>query len=344
MAATWSFQHGAQAGQAPIIPRAQVETATQSDVHDHGDDEATNGRRGQTTAMHLQQEFCSLRDRSRLRNLEHDLASQGNWPQLDRLKDLRHAGMSNKWLCHLDTRCGSVLAAPDFIINVQKRLGAASHASALMCRLCGVQLDPQLEHSETCSAAEATKGHYACVRALLSGIRLADPSATTEPRGLTSSTSRPADILTQAAVPGRSAALDVCVASPNSAAAMGDAADSAFRRKLHRYRSEIQELRRAGIVFRPMVWTSDGRPHPAVTRTLKFASELASRRHAEQDTASALMGRWRHEIQIAILRRRAAMCRAVLPKATAFEHWLRTGIADRGQPAQRCEAITEEEP
>ena len=169
--------------------------------------------------------------------------------------------VSYRWLSHLDPINGAVLAAADFVINVQKRLDAASHASALFCRLCGTQLDPQVEHSETCSVAEATKGHYACVRALVSGLKLADPAVTTEPRGLASSTSRPADILTIAAVPGRSAALDVCVASPNAAAATGDAAEAAFQRKLRRYRTEIQELRQAGIAFRPMVWTADGRPH-----------------------------------------------------------------------------------
>ena len=45
------------------------------------------------------------------------------------------------------------------------------------------------------------------------------PGITTEPRGLTASQSRPAEILTTAAVPGGSAALDVCVASTTAAAA-----------------------------------------------------------------------------------------------------------------------------
>ena len=70
-------------------------------------------------------------------------------------------------------------------------------------------LDPQLEHGETCSTAEATRGHYACVHAALGGLKLADPGITTEPGGLTATQSRPADIFTIAAVPGRSAALDV---------------------------------------------------------------------------------------------------------------------------------------
>lgn len=66
--------------------------------------------------------------------------------------------------------------------------GTISHASALACRLCDAQLDPQREHTEFCSVAETTEGHYACVLALVLGLMLADLGVTTDPRGLTSST------------------------------------------------------------------------------------------------------------------------------------------------------------
>ena len=115
-----------------------------------------------------------------------------------------------------------------------------------------------------------------------------------------------------------------CEASPNASIAAGDAAEPAFRRKLHRYRKGIPELAAAGIVFRPMVWTTCGRPHPAVTRTLKFASEQAAHR-SESAEPKAILGRWRHEIQVALLRRRAAMARAVLPQMGDREAWLLTG-------------------
>ena len=46
----------------------------------------------------------------------------------------------------------------------------------------------------------------------MGGLKLADPRLTTEPRGLAEARSRPADLFTSAAVPERSAALDVCVA------------------------------------------------------------------------------------------------------------------------------------
>ena len=134
---------------------------------------------------------------------------------------------------------------------------------------------------------------------------------------------RPAGILTNAAVPGRGAALDICIASPNAAGASGDAAAAAFRRKLRHYRRVIPQLARAGIAFRLLVWTSDGRPHPAVTRTLRFAASVASRRTGSD--AGALVKRWRHEVQVAIQRRRAAMARAMMPVLSQQELRLLTG-------------------
>ena len=55
------------------------------------------------------------------------------------------------------------------------------------------------------------------------------------------------------------------------------------------------------------------------------------------------MGRWKHEIQIAILRRRGAMARAVLPRATAHEDWMLTGWAGRDEELPAGAAILEEE-
>ena len=112
-----------------------------------------------------------------------------------------------------------------------KRYWTIGPTRALVCRLCGSFLDSQLEHGETCSAAEATGGHHTCVHAVLRGLKIADQGITTEPRGLTETQSRLADLFTTTAVPGRSAALDVCVASSTAAAARGDTAQAAFDRK-----------------------------------------------------------------------------------------------------------------
>ena len=321
---------GSASVQAPAVDAAYIAAAGPDPVAQANDTSVAEGQDGEAgrrplTMPHLQKELSKLYDCTRLRALEATLTRQCNWSLLARLKELRHAEVSHKWLWHLDHFRGSVLAPCDYVTNVQRRLGARIYDGDAVCRLCGAPLDPQLEHSECCATAEATRGHYACVRVLVDGLKLADPAVTTEPQGLTSTTSRPADILTAAAVPGRSAALDVCVASPNAAAAAGDAAEAAFKRKLRRYRREIPQLRAAGIVYRPLVWTADGRPHPAVTRTLAFAAELAATRSSQEVSAQALRARWRHEIQIALLRRRAAMTRAVLPRMAARDVWLLTG-------------------
>ena len=92
------------------------------------------------------------------------------------------------------------------------------------------------------------------VRAVVCGVKFTDPGTTAEPGGLTASQPRPADIFTSAAVPERSAALDVCVCVASiAAAARGDAAQAAFDRKLSQYRNEIGELRQQGTHYRPLV-------------------------------------------------------------------------------------------
>ena len=68
--------------------------------------------------------------------------------------------------------------------------------------------------------------------------------------GLTATQSRPADGFRTAAVPGRSAALDVCVASPNAARGP-HRRHLTFDRKLSNCRNEIPDLRNQCIHCRP---------------------------------------------------------------------------------------------
>jgi hypothetical protein len=46
----------------------------------------------------VQRELTRLQDCTRLRALEITLTGQGNWPQLDRLKEMRHPEVSHKWI------------------------------------------------------------------------------------------------------------------------------------------------------------------------------------------------------------------------------------------------------
>ena len=111
--------------------------------------------------------FLRLTDRSRLRRLEDKLLSKGAWQQVTRIDDLCHIQVSHKWLSHVDACTGSVLTPNDHTYQRSERLGG-------QYRSCSSFLDPQLEHAETCSSAEATRGHYACVHAVVSGMKLAE--------------------------------------------------------------------------------------------------------------------------------------------------------------------------
>ena len=64
---------------------------------------------------------------------------------------------------------------------------------------------------------------------------------------------------------------------------------------------KIPDLRGQDILYRPLVWTADGRPHPAVTRTLQYAADIASSRNGQQMSAKSLQHRWEHGIQMPLL-------------------------------------------
>ena len=100
---------------------------------------------------------------------------------------------------------------------------------------------------------------------------------------------------------------------------------SAHARKLKKYAPVKDELSEAGITYMPMVWTSNGRPHPAATRVMRHVASLASHSSEVGSNAKSMLKRWGHEIQVAIQRRKAAMVRAALPKLSAKDDWLLTG-------------------
>ena len=158
-----------------------------SQEEDSDDMDFSAPRKSRLSGPQLQAQLSRLTDRSRLRRLKDPLVPKGVWQQVTRIEDLRHAQVSHKWLCHLGACAGSVLTPHDFLANAQKRLSNRVWVGGGQCRCCGSFLDPQLEHAETCSTAEATRGHHACVHTVVCGMKLADPGITTDTRGLTAS-------------------------------------------------------------------------------------------------------------------------------------------------------------
>ena len=99
----WRTTVGGEVGARPVAPRADATYAGLDEHHpvpirtdsDEGSSDAEGaGRR--LTAVHLQRELCRLQDCTSLGALEATLAEQGNWPQLDRLRELRHPEVSHR--------------------------------------------------------------------------------------------------------------------------------------------------------------------------------------------------------------------------------------------------------
>ena len=61
-----------------------------------------------------------------------------------------------------------------------------------------------------------------------------------------------------------------------------------------------------------------------MVRTLAYAADLVSRRRGV-DSRAALISRWKHEITIQILRRRAAMVKECLPRLGVNEIFIMEG-------------------
>ena len=145
----------------------------------------------------------------------------------------------------------------DYITNLQKRLGNRVWVGGGECRLCGSFLDPHSWNmAESLQHHRSHAGNTVHAFTMWCAVENSQTQASPRnPRGLTASQSRPADIFTTAAVPGRSAALDVCVASSNAAAARGDR-----RRHLiancHTTGTKFREARNQGIHYRPPVLDS----------------------------------------------------------------------------------------
>ena len=279
------------------------------------------------SAAHLQREIGLLVELVALDafleriEIEDDRASR-------RLAELLDKATCHDWLWKLNPRDGSRLAEEDFLLALASRLGAELvDGGEVLCQQCGEVLDASVGHAICCSKAESTKGHYAVVGAVADGMCLADPSLQTEVRGLANTSDRPADILTTAALPGVRTALDITIASQDAVHAGIDACATAYRKKMTRYATILPALRRAGVIFQPMVWSAEGRPHPATVRVLECALRTIRARKG-LEAAAHLRTRWRHEISVAIQRRKAAMIRAALPARSRRQEWLASGQQD----------------
>ena len=198
------------------------------------------------------------------------------------------------------------------------RIGACFTEEPILCGLCSKEvLSRTAAHALCCASAEATRGHYGARDKIFDLVLLGDPNADKEVTELIPSapTLRPADIFTEAAIPGCRAALDIGICSPDASGAGADCVETMHRKKLETYGEYFEELAAQGVRYVPFVLSCYGRLHPEATTTLERLALQAARRQGVGNHR-ALLRRTSAALGVAVQRRAVAMARACLPKLT----------------------------
>ena len=124
--------HRSPSAAAPVF--VDVEPGWLSAEKDDGEEVTyVVSRKARLCGPQLQHQLSRLHDGTHLRQPKTALQNKGAWHEVARIEDLCDPHVSHKWICHLDSCAGSVLAP--------------------------------LEHDDTCSTSEATRGHCAFVNA-----------------------------------------------------------------------------------------------------------------------------------------------------------------------------------
>ena len=224
----------------------------------------------------------------------------------------RDPSVSHEWMWRVSRAHGPTVPRSGFQIAVRLRLGAPCACPSAKCTRCGAALSGS--HAMRCGLPEATRGHYSVRDDVLALAHLADPSAAVETAGLVPSapTLRPADIFTSAALPGRLAALDIGISSPDASGAGQDCCDAMFARKLREYGSWLGEMESEGVTYRPMVWSAFGREHPEISAMLEAMAVQAARRRGLRDHR-VILRRARCAIGVRLATRAARMILCCAP-------------------------------
>ena len=156
-------------------------------------------------ASPLQKALSAVIDDERLDSIFDRIGAEGRHDDDLRLRDLQDPSVSHEWLWALNPAHGDVIPRADYVTCVRLRLGATIIDDPMLCSYCNdALLGSSCVHASCCALGKSTKGHNDIRDGLMSLVHLADPSADIEVGDLIPSRPglRPADILTQAAIPG----------------------------------------------------------------------------------------------------------------------------------------------
>jgi len=265
----------------------------------------------------IQKHLSRAIDRVKLTALSQRYEEEGSEEDVRRLRDLAdEKNQDFSWWERLNPEVDRVLSAEDWVLAVRTMLGAPHLVSDGVCGCCGEhRLDSQCYHALCCARSESTIGHNRIRDCIAEAFHTADPGTAIEVPGLCPSapTLRPADVLTRAAHPTLTVAIDVGVRAPHASSAGADAAETMRRDKLDYYEPHLEDLLRQGIVYKPLTFTAYGRRHPDATNILHYAATAVARQRGGS-SAIGLQKHWQRQLAAEIWRRAARMVRTCLPR------------------------------
>ena len=188
-------------------------------------------------ASGLQGTLLQIVDKRRSQTLRHQFTVAEKWEDIWRIDELQDGSVSHEWLWMLHPCHGELVPPDEYADAVRVRLGAKFTDDVTSCERCGKMMGCSARHALCCALPEATRGHNKTRDKILDLVSISDPSACREAPELVPSfpTIRPADILTDAALPGGRTALDIGVATPGTCTAGDDACDSMWSEKFRHY-------------------------------------------------------------------------------------------------------------
>ena len=113
-------------------------------------------------------------------------------------------------------------------------------------------------------------------------------------------------------MPGCQAALDIGICSPDAAGAGNDCCEPMFQRKLGTYEAHLDDMASRNLLYKPLIFSCYGRPHPESYNTLELIAKQAARRHGVVDYRSILR-RSMACISVQIWQRAACMIHSCVP-------------------------------
>jgi hypothetical protein len=317
--------------------------------HDIGEDDDSDAARP-ASSIWIQKKLSALVDGTRAAQLAEKCEAADMIEDALRLADLRDKHQEHSWMWALNPATGPVLPQEDWLRAMRLRLGCTQLSSEVLCASCGRRvLDKPAYHALCCARGESTRGHNRVRNVMHAGFSASDPGAVMEVMGLIPSEPdlRPADVLTVAAKPNVTSAIDVGITAPHASGAGDDCVESMRSQKIRRYAPYLPELQAQGIEYSPATFSAYGRRHPCVTQMVTLAAREAARRKG-LGSHNAMLRRWYRSLACEVWRRASRMILACMPKEPRHASFLVEGEVEDGvvlddadeddEPEQRAEA------